>query len=206
MATPERHPYQAANSRIWPNVDTESGAAWATKQAFWAAVIVAAVTSGMALLGANGSQSVRALGIDAWSLIDGILWVAIALGLWRQSGVAAWAGLMLIGASRVYMWSRNGVSGLLDPLVTVVFIQTFIGGIRGTSALHRPKNSEASLTTLIAVVAERPSSCHDENEERIGLMIDQAECPWCHTNGAKVVESDTGVKVQCLKCSREYDM
>lgn len=130
----DRKPAHGRWNWVWPNVDTQSGAAWAMKQAFWAAVLVAVVTSGFALLGAVGVAFVRASGFDAWALVDGIIFGAIAVGLWMHSRVAAWAGLVLYGAERAYMWSTIGVK---NPVIAGIFILAFIGGIRGTSAMHR---------------------------------------------------------------------
>jgi len=85
---------------VWPNVDTAEAAAWATKQAFWATVFCAAVTGGFVLLGAVGIAFVQPLGIDSSALIDVAMFGAVAIGLWRQSRVAAWAGLVLFSAER----------------------------------------------------------------------------------------------------------
>lgn len=111
---------------VWPDVDTEGGAAMATKGALWAAVMVAVVTSIAALLGA--------MDLDAWALVDGIAFGAIAVGLWRRSRCAAWGGLLLYIAERAYMWSTIGMK---NPVIAGIFVLAFIGGIRGTSALHR---------------------------------------------------------------------
>lgn len=146
---PDRKPAHGRWNWVWPNVDTQSGAAWATKQAFWAAVLVAVVTSGFALLGAVGVGFVRAWGFDAWALVDGIIFGAIAVGLWMHSRVAAWAGLVLYGGERAYMWSTIGVK---NPVIAAIFILAFIGGIRGTSALHRLERAKPEQ-------GEHASSC-----------------------------------------------
>ena len=119
---------------VWPKVDTPARAALATKQAFWAAILCAAITFGFASLAAVGIGAVQGLGFDAGAMVDGALFGAIALGLWRQSRLAAWAGLALYCVERVYMWTTVGTT---NPVIGVVFILAFIGGVRGTSALHR---------------------------------------------------------------------
>jgi hypothetical protein len=51
------------------------------------------------------------------------------------------------------------------------------------------------------------TSSDKQGDKRIfGLIMDEAECPWCHTKGAQTVESDSGVRVRCCRCSREYEM
>lgn len=118
---------------IWPSVDTRDGALWATKQGLWAAVFCAAVTAGLALLGVAQVQFARDFGMDVGALVDAFIFAAIAFGLWRQSRVAAWAGLLLYLAERIYMWSQYG---LKNPVIAAILILAFIGGVRGTSALH----------------------------------------------------------------------
>ena len=92
---------------------------------------------------------VRAWGFDAWALVDGIIFGAIAVGLWMHSRVAAWAGLVLYGGERAYMWSTIGVK---NPVIAAIFILAFIGGIRGTSALHRLERAKPEQ-------GEHASSC-----------------------------------------------
>lgn len=122
----------------WPEVETREGAEGAIKQAFWAAVIVAAMTALFAMLGALGVGFARGLGIDAWAFLDAALFAGIAFGLRKQSRVAAWAGLLLFGVEKIYLWSRNGVHGLW--LAVIIFL-LFIGGVRGTSALSRMEST-----------------------------------------------------------------
>jgi len=148
LAGAERKPTHGRWNWVWPNVDTQGGATWATKQAFWAAILVTSVTSGFSLLGAIGVAFVRAWGFDAWALIDGIIFGVIAVGLWRHSRVAAWAGLVLYVGERAYMWSTIGVK---NPVIAGIFILAFIGGIRGTTALHRleraiPEQEERAIS------------------------------------------------------------
>jgi hypothetical protein len=118
----------------WPEVETREGAEGAIKQAFWAAVVVAAITALFAVLGALGAGFARGLGIDAWAFADAALFAGIAFGLRRRSRVAAWAGLLLFGIEKVFLWNRNGVHGLW--LAIIIFL-LFIGGVRGTYALSR---------------------------------------------------------------------
>jgi|HubBroStandDraft_4_1064222.scaffolds.fasta_scaffold00349_2 hypothetical protein len=130
---------------VWPNVDTPEGAERATKQAFWAAILVTAVTIGLALLGAYGVGFVRALGFDASALFDGVLFGVIAFGLWKHSRLAAWSGLVLYSLERVYMWSTVGIK---NPIIAAILILAFVGGVRGTSALYRFKRIHSDVSNV----------------------------------------------------------
>ncbi len=122
----------------WPDVETREGAEGAIKQAFWAAVVVATMTALFAMLGALGAGFARGLGLDAWALLDAALFAGIAFGLRRQSRVAAWAGLLLFGLEKIYLWNRNGIQGLW---LAIILFLLFIGGVRGTSALSRMQSA-----------------------------------------------------------------
>ena len=122
----------------WPDVETREGAEGAIQQAFWAAVVVAAMTALFAILGGLGVGFARGLGIDAWAFVDAALFAGVAFGLRRRSRVAAWAGLLLFGMEKVYLWNRNGVHGLW---LAIILFLLFIGGVRGTSALSRMQSA-----------------------------------------------------------------
>jgi hypothetical protein len=62
------------------------------------------------------------------------------------------------------------------------------------------------FTGLIRSIRWRVWLAGHTYEQPIGVMIDEAECPWCKTRGAQVQQSDAGVRVRCCGCSREYDM
>jgi hypothetical protein len=131
---------------VWPNVDTREAAEWATKQAFWAAVVVAAITCALGLLSAFGVGFVKALGFDAGAVVDGVIFAAIAFGLWRHSRLAAWTSLVLFIAERIYAWTT---AGMKNPVIPAIFILAFVGGVRGTTALHELKRTEQSRSDAI---------------------------------------------------------
>ena len=118
----------------WPDVETREGAEGAIKQAFWAAVVVSAMTGLFAMLGAMGVRVATRFGIAAWALLDAALFAGIAFGIRKQSKAAAWAGLLLFGVEKIYLWNRNGVQGLW---LAIILFLLFIGGVRGASALSR---------------------------------------------------------------------
>lgn len=122
----------------WPTVETPEAAARATRQAFWAAALCAAVTAGLAALAAAGVRFAQEWGFDWSALFDTSIFLLVAWGLWRHSRAAAWAGLVLYIAERAFMWSEFGIK---NPVVAAIFILVFVGGVRGTSALYRMKKA-----------------------------------------------------------------
>jgi hypothetical protein len=119
---------------FWPSVDTVDDANWAVRQAMIAAIVVAGLTFIVASLAIAGVAFVKSLGIDGWSMIDAALFGVIAFFLNRKSRVAAWAGLALYVAERVFQFVTVGPKG---PVMAVVFVLAFIGGVRGAESLRR---------------------------------------------------------------------
>src|SRR5437773_7953151 len=118
---------------FWPSVATVEEAAWATKQAFGAAVFCSGVTAVLAILAICGVEFVkRVFKLDGSALFDAGLFAVVAVFLWRQSRVAAWAGCLLYLGERIYMWGSNPAS-LRHPFLSIVIILAFIAGIRGTT-------------------------------------------------------------------------
>jgi hypothetical protein len=120
---------------LWPDVRNEADAETAIKQAWWAAVIVAGVTTVLGLL------SVLGLGLGV--LIDAGLFALIAVGLSKKLRTAAVCGLLLYVVERVYMWSLVGFG---NPLLPIVLTLAFINGVRGTFAWQKHRQKEAGCT------------------------------------------------------------
>src|SRR5262245_46618793 len=127
-------PTQPKRNLFWPRVDTVDDANWAVRQAMIAAIVVAVLTFIVSALAIAGVTFVKSLGVDGWSMIDAGLFAVIALFLHRKSRVAAWSGLALYVGERVFQWATVGPKG---PIMAVVFVLAFIGGVRGAEALRR---------------------------------------------------------------------
>jgi hypothetical protein len=125
----------ATNNWYWEDVSTLSGAEKAITGGFWAAVIVAGITSLVAALSLAG---VNLFGIDAKAFLDAALFAGIAFGIWRKSRFAAVAGLCLYVLERIYMMQRTGVSGIF---MGIIFTLLFINAVRGAFAYHRLNES-----------------------------------------------------------------
>jgi hypothetical protein len=115
----------------WEDVSNLSGAEKAISGGFWAAIVVACVTSLFAGLSLAG---VQLLGLNAWAFVDVALFVAIAIGIKRKSRFAAIAGLCLYVVERIAMMQRGGAGGIV---MGILFTLLFINAVRGTFAYHQ---------------------------------------------------------------------
>lgn len=118
---------------VWPAVDTPEAARYAVRQAFWGAIFVCAVTALLAFIAMSSSAR---LPVGPSALVDAAIFGAIAFGLWKESRVAAVAGLVVYAIERFHMMTVSPPRGAGTLLVIVALTCAFIGGIRGTFALH----------------------------------------------------------------------
>jgi hypothetical protein len=117
----------------WPTIEDESSAEAATKPAVGASGFFAAVTGLIATLSIVYHRPV--LGFNGWSFVDAILFVVIAWRIKRMSRAWAVLGFLiyLLEVGFNFATNKAGAIGVL----TVIFILTYIGAIRGTFAFHR---------------------------------------------------------------------
>jgi hypothetical protein len=133
---------------MWPSVATTDSARFAVLQAFWAATVCAA---GVALfvtlnqLGTSASAAARVpFGFAA--LLDAAAFAAVAIGLSRQSRVAALCALGLYLVEEAYVLSQ---ARPLTLLFVLLFTIAFVNGVRGAFALHR-QDTRAPVQTSTA--------------------------------------------------------
>ncbi len=126
---------KSKNNLFWPDVSTLDKAQWASRQAFWAASFCAVVTALLSGLAISGNAFAKGLHLSAWSLLDASTFGVIALGLWKQSRVAATAGLAFYVFEQAYAMMTMQRFG--NPIMVVVFTFAFIAGVRGTYARAR---------------------------------------------------------------------
>jgi hypothetical protein len=117
----------------WPAIEDESSAEAATKPAVGASVFFAALTGLIATLSIVQHRPV--LGFDGWSLVDAVLFVVIAWRIKRMSRTWAVLGFLiyLLEVAFNFATHKAGAVGVL----TIVFVLTYIGAIRGTFAFYR---------------------------------------------------------------------
>ena len=121
-------------SYLWPTLDTLERAQEAAKPALRVAVVSAVLLAGSVVSGS-----------DALRLVDAALYGVIALGLWRHSRVAAWAGLLLDLNETASSWAIAGIprDPFLALVIPAIVIWAYLTAIRGTCALHRMKKAPA---------------------------------------------------------------
>lgn len=132
----------------WPDVSTPDGAGYATRQACHAAILVTIVTTIMAALGLAGVELLRKMGADGYALIDAGIFAVVAFGLSRRSRVAAWVGLVIYVLDRIFTFGTTGTP--VGIVVSIALTLAFIGGVRGTTALHRFKNDPYGTQRMAA--------------------------------------------------------
>jgi hypothetical protein len=137
---------QKTFSNLFPPVTTLAEAKKTSRQGYWAALIVAGMTTALTIAAISTGGSVLDLPIDAWSFIDVGIFVAVAVGIYRHSRIAAVAGLVVYLLGQVYLWTTMGPQGG-GWLVGILITLSFINGIRGTFAYHRlrPKATADSV-------------------------------------------------------------
>lgn len=123
---------KGAMAALWPDVSTEKGAREAAKVGAGVSAFIGVSTAAVALFSTYVSP---VLGLDLWSLVDAVLFGAIAFGIWKMSRVAAICGLALylLEQWQLLTTSDVGPNGALIAL----FALFFVTGIRGTIAFSR---------------------------------------------------------------------
>lgn len=125
---------KAKQNAFWPAIDSIKRAREVAQQGFWAAVVVAVITSIVAII-AIATGGTLGLPVSAWSFIDVGIFVAIAIGIRRMSRIAAVLGLVVYVGNQLYIWSVTGPR--TTGMIVVVFLTlAFIHGVRGTFAYH----------------------------------------------------------------------
>lgn len=117
----------------WPSTEDRSSAEAAVKPAVGVSSFIAAVSGLIAILSIIYQKPI--FGFNGWSLVDALLFGVIAWRIRRMSRAWAVAGL-LIYLFEVGFNITDRKPGALG-VVTVVFILTYVGAIRGAFAYHR---------------------------------------------------------------------
>ena len=113
---------------------TQEAALKHIKQAWVAGLISAGITLLVILVAASGSTVFAELGIDWWSLIDVVVILGLAFGLYKKSRICAVLLFVYFVGSKIILWATVGsVRGV--PMA-ILFGYFFFQGIRGTFAYH----------------------------------------------------------------------
>ena len=121
---------------LWPSVRTDDEAIKAVKQASGVALFCAAVFT------LFGFLAVTPVGRDIFgvtNLVDAFLFALIAWGIWKQSRLAAWSGLVLCLSE---VWRLRTMENYW--MLAIILLLTFIAGIRGVHALHSIRGHQSA--------------------------------------------------------------
>lgn len=118
---------------IWPTIFDSITAQKASRQGFWAAIFNAIVTAVMIFLGS----------FNLFSLVDIVIFVVIAFGIYKMYRTASVAGLCLYILERIDSWLSYGFPNTTIRAATFIIITLmFINSIRGTFAYYKYKMNE----------------------------------------------------------------
>ena len=113
---------------------TQEAAVKHIKQAWVAGVISAGITLLVILVAASGSTLFAKLGVDWWSLIDVVVILGLAFGLYKKSRICAVLLFVYFVFSKIILWATVGSVGGVP--MAILFGYFFFQGIRGTFACH----------------------------------------------------------------------
>jgi hypothetical protein len=124
----------------WPKIEDQTSAEAAVKPAVGASSFVAAVSGLIAILSILYHRPV--FGFNGWSLVDALLFVVIAWRIRSMSRTWAVIGILmyLLEISLNLATNKSGTIGVL----TVIFMLTYIGAIRGTFAFHKYRRTSSA--------------------------------------------------------------
>jgi hypothetical protein len=123
---------------FWPSTASLESARKASRQGFYAASIVAAMTL---LLVSFSALGYPLFGVNSWSLFDASVFVAIAWGTYRMSRTASALGILAYIVEQAVSVATQAPQS--DPvlisqrLITFVLALMFVNGARGTFAFDR---------------------------------------------------------------------
>jgi len=130
--------FEKARDGFWPTIVNKQTARKATRQGMWAATFVAVVSGGAGVL---AFADISFLPVSSLAIIDGAVFAIIAFGIYKNSRIAAFAGLSLYIIERIDMWSRFGAK---NPVIALLLILSFVNSIRGTVAYRKYRKTVAS--------------------------------------------------------------
>src|SRR5690606_39163285 len=114
---------------FWPKITDISSAESASDLGYWAAVVVAAMTTIFATIALVTRTEIAT--IDAWAYVDAALFGLIAWRIKRRSRAFAVIGLCLFILEKVFQFAQPNMPSS-GAIMAVLFLLLFVGGVRGT--------------------------------------------------------------------------
>jgi hypothetical protein len=129
---------------IFPQIESLSDACRVARQGTWAACFVAGMTAVLALV-SIAAPTPLGIPVNAWSLIDAVIFGIIAWGIYRLSRVAAVMALIYYMIGQVSMIAASFESGRKYSVgpIAILMILAFVNSIRGTFAYHRLRKASS---------------------------------------------------------------
>lgn len=125
---------------FWPKITDISSAESASDLGYWAAVVVAAMTTIFATIALVTRTEIAT--VDAWAYVDAALFGLIAWRIKRRSRAFAVIGLCLFILEKVFQFAQPNMPSS-GAIMAVLFLLLFVGGVRGTFAFHRLSRAAA---------------------------------------------------------------
>jgi hypothetical protein len=125
----------------WPSIQDQQTARKVARQAFWAAIVVAAITTVFAALAMAGTSLG---GTTAGAFVDAAIFALVAIGIWKMSRTAAVAGLAIFALEKILMFQSLQKPGNLFVAIAILF--GFANGVRATFAYHKLAAAEPTAS------------------------------------------------------------
>lgn len=122
---------------FWPDVQMVEGIRLAFKIAFWVAIICAASTALVAVMGIFDVSLAKQTHIDAWSFVDVAMWLLIAFGLWKKTPTGAWAAIALHLVETLWRINNGFTIATAQWVWAALFTLAFVNAIRASMSLSR---------------------------------------------------------------------
>jgi hypothetical protein len=118
-------PRRTMREKWWPTVGTVDSARAEARQVAYLAWVLGVGTGVISLI--TGYQ---------WLLIDGVVWLALGVGVWKMSRIAAVACLALFLPGAVGLVSLSSGFDPITLIVSIAIAVGLVGGVRATFAYH----------------------------------------------------------------------
>lgn len=118
----------------WPDVTNLDDARKAVRLGMWAAVFVSLVTALLAAYAVGKGKPVAGF-VDSTAFLDAAIFAALAVGIHKESRLAAVAALVVFAVEKFYQFTVAPASS--NVIVAIIVILCFTAAVRGAYALRR---------------------------------------------------------------------
>jgi hypothetical protein len=115
------------------------------KEACHAGIFIGAITLLVVLIAIGIGRPI--VGVDGWGLVDVVLIFGLTFGIYRKSRTCAVLMLLYYSACKIIGLIEYGSSSGLGLFVSLLFIYSFIKGVKGTFAYHNLTANRSKQST-----------------------------------------------------------